>query len=79
VTQVIEKPPHTPKNTNTGSRFYLLAVSKSPMLYWEGQTWSTEKASVKAFPSYDAAELVHPLAVKKAPAGAMVIISPDLG
>jgi hypothetical protein len=49
------------------------------MLYWEGQTWSTAKASVKAFPSYDAAELEHPQAVKKAPSGAMVIISPDLG
>ena len=78
MTQVIEKPPHTSKNTNTGSRFYLLAVSKSPMLYWEGQAWSTEKASVKAFPSYAAAELVHPQALKKAPAGAMVIITPDL-
>jgi hypothetical protein len=78
VTQVMEKPPHTPKNIHTGSRFYLLAVSKSPTLYWEGQTWSTAKASVKAFPSYDAAELEHPQAVKKAPAGAMVIISPDL-
>jgi hypothetical protein len=78
VTQVIEKPPYTSKNTNTGSRFYLLAVSKSPTLYWEGQTWSTARASVKAFPSYDAAELEHPQAVKKAPAGAMVIISPDL-
>jgi hypothetical protein len=78
VTQVIEKPPHTPKNANTGSRFYLLAVSKSPMLYWEGRAWSTERASVKAFPSYAAAELVHPQALKKAPAGAMVIITPDL-
>jgi hypothetical protein len=48
------------------------------MLYWEGQAWSTEKASVKAFPSYAAAELVHPQALKKAPAGAMVIITPDL-
>jgi len=78
VTQVIEKPPYTPKNTNTGSRFYLLAVSKSPMLYWEGQAWSTKKMSVKAFPSYEAAELEHPQAVKKAPLGSMVIISPDL-
>jgi hypothetical protein len=48
------------------------------MLYWDGQTWSTAKASVKAFPSYDAAELEHPLALKKAPAGSTVIISPDL-
>ena len=78
MTQVIEKPPHTPKNANAGSRFYLLAVSKSPMLYWEGQAWSAERASVKAFPSYAAAELVHPQALKKAPAGAMVIITPDL-
>ena len=75
MTQVLDRPPSTAKYT--GSKFYLLAVSDSRTLYWDGQDWQQLKRTAKAFPTYDAAEKEQPQAVKKAPLGLTVIISPE--
>ena len=73
MTQVLEKPPATAQTT--GQRFCLLTRHHSPLLYWQGSAWSDSASSAKAFPSYELAHQERPLAVKKAPAGASVVIS----
>ena len=75
MTQVLDRPPSTAKYT--GSKFYLLAVSELRTLYWNGQDWETDKKTAKIFPTYDAAEKEQPQAMKKAPLGLSVIISPE--
>jgi hypothetical protein len=75
MTQVLDKPPRTVKYT--GSKFYLLAVSDVRTLYWEGLDWSDSKRTAKIFPTYEAAEEEQPKAIKKAPLGLTVIISPE--
>jgi hypothetical protein len=75
VIQVLDKPPATKKYT--GSKFYLLAVSDSQMLYWEGLVWGQSKRTAKIFPTYEAAEKEQPRAIEKAPLGLTVIISPE--
>jgi hypothetical protein len=75
MTQVLDKPPRTKKYT--GSRFYLLAVSDSQTLYWEGLDWGRSKSTAKVFPTFDTAEGEKPKAMEKAPFGLTVIISPE--
>ncbi|MBW4553999.1 MAG: hypothetical protein KME35_23275 [Aphanocapsa sp. GSE-SYN-MK-11-07L] len=75
MTQVLDKPPNIKKYT--GSRFYLLAVSDLPTLYWKGLDWGQSKRAAKVFHSYDAAEQEQPQAIEKAPSGSTVIISPE--
>ena len=50
MTQVLSRPPVMDKST--GQRFYLLAVSLAPTLYWGGHAWSSDSGSAKGFGSY---------------------------
>ena len=78
MTQVLERPPSTHPTQHTGANFYLLAVTHSPTLYWGSQDWNQSKLMAQAFPSYEAAEVARPQAVKKVPVGYTVIISSQL-
>ena len=73
MTQVLDRPPV--KDQSTGQRFYLLAVSAAPTLYWGGHAWSYSSGSAQGFASYAAAEREKPRAARIAPAGTSVIIS----
>ena len=73
MTQVLDRPPVIDKST--GQRFYLLAVSLAPTLYWGGHAWSSDSDSAKGFGSYAAASAEKPTASRKAPVGASVIVS----
>ncbi len=50
MTQVLDRPPVI--NQSTGQRFYLLAVSLAPTLYWGGNAWSSSSGSAQGFASY---------------------------
>jgi len=78
MTQVLERPLSTRPTQSTGANFYLLAVTRSPTLYWGSQVWNHSKLWVQAFPSFEAAEMAQPQAVKKVPVGYTVIISSQL-
>ena len=75
MTQVLEKPPT--QINSTGQRFYLLALSNTPKLYWQGDDWSALKETAHIFPSYEAAEQQKPRATRQAPVGSAVVISKD--
>ena len=75
MTQVLEKPPT--QSNSAGQRFYLLALSNTPTLYWEGEYWSGLKETAHIFPSYEAADQERPRATKQAPVGSSIVISED--
>ena len=73
MTQVLEKPPT--QIDSTGQRFYLLALSNTPTLYWQGEYWSALKETAHIFSSYEAAYYEKPRATHQAPVGSAVVIS----
>ena len=72
MTQVLEKPPT--QINSTERRSYLLALSNTLTLYWDGKYWSALKETAHVFPFYEAADQKRPRTTQQAPVVSSVAI-----